>query len=73
MQYVIFKTFRDVIDQKQFSCPQVKKYLTILCQLLGLWEIQKDCALLYDSGYFSYGFEEFINDAVKHIMTELRP
>ena len=39
----------------------------------GLTELQKDCINCYESGYFSKGASDMINEALKLLMIQLRP
>lgn len=52
ISYVTFKMFKDVITNLKSKCPKMKENLTLLCALLGVYELYQDNIANYESGYF---------------------
>jgi hypothetical protein len=55
ISYVTFKMFKDMIANLKTSCPKIKENLTLLCALLGVYELHQDNISNYETGYFKAG------------------
>ena len=75
IRYVSFFYFRKYLDSNSIKCNNLKKHLTNLCILYGLWNLYKDCKGCYLTGYFDNGIDyaDFILDAIKQVNTLIRP
>jgi len=74
IRYVSFYFFRERIN-KGIDCPNLKRLLELFCMLYGLNQLNKDSMACFETGYFSHGykFTEKILDAIKLILSEIRP
>ena len=66
--------FLEKVTNNSIKCANLKVHLTNLCLLYGLSLLQKNNIGCFESGYFSSKpFSTFINEAVKHLLKEIRP
>ena len=73
-RYLTFYIFRQKVTDGSIKCKKLEGHLRNLCVLYGLTALKKDCSPLYESGYFSgKPFSEYIDEAVKFILKEIRP
>jgi hypothetical protein len=71
IKVICFKIFKETISK--FRCPKLRENMTNLCSLMGLHFIEGSTVYGYDSGYFDKGSYALINEAVKLLLTKLRP
>jgi hypothetical protein len=73
-RYLTFWLFRERIVNGSIACKKLQGHLSNLCILYGLTHLRKDISVCYESGFFAGApFSTFIDEAVKHVLKELRP
>ena len=73
IMYLTFKYFMQSIEQSVSKCPHIKENLLNLAKLYALSEIHNDSSALYETGYFTMGTGPILLDAMKHMMSLIRP
>lgn len=71
--YYTLWSARNHLASQKIACPNVRRHLDSLILYYGLTELQKDSKALFDCGYFKAGHGALIEEAMKKILTELRP
>ena len=71
--YIIFKLFKNRIQGEDIKCENIKKNLTMVCILLGLFELSKNSVPLFETGYFKSGAMANVNEALTKALVFLRP
>lgn len=73
LTYATFHVFYTEIKALKTKDPKIKENLFLLCQILGLYELLNDSAVLYETGYFKPGSGQLVLDGLKELLVKLRP
>lgn len=73
IMYVTYKYFLEAIESDKLKCPKNKENLRNLARILALTELQQDSAPLYETGFFTMGTATLLLEALKQMMTTMRP
>ena len=73
--YVMFKLFRNQLETPDLiKCPNLKTVLLDLARLLALNElVTQDSSAVYEAGHFGPGTATILLDAMKRLLTKIRP
>mmetsp|Transcript_39599 Transcript_39599/g.38142 ORF Transcript_39599/g.38142 Transcript_39599/m.38142 type:complete len:94 (+) Transcript_39599:1546-1827(+) len=72
-RYIVFKVFKEDIAKRKTKCPKIMENLQLILKVFALNELTLDIQGLYESGYFSSGMGQILNEALKDAYVKLRP
>lgn len=73
MMYVTFKVGRMYLASTDYKCPNLKSVLTLVTKVFALKQLTLDSVPCFDSGFFSKGALDLLNDSMNAALIELRP
>ena len=73
MMCMTFKIVLNFLDYHEFGCSKVKHHMTNLARVFALNELINDSVPLYETGFLVQGSAPLIMEAMKLLLTELRP
>ena len=74
IRLVSFIIFKNKVLSGAIKCKNLKKILTNVCLLYGLWQLNQDPRSCYEAAYFTNSrSSEFVLEAMKFVCKELRP
>lgn len=71
IKFILFKIMKNSISN--IHCEKLRGHMYDLCTLMGLTFLQEYKANGFECGYFKKGATDLINEAVKILLTKLRP
>jgi hypothetical protein len=71
IKFILFKIMKNMTAD--IHCEKLRGHMYNLCTLIGLTFLQEYKTNGYESGYFSKGTTDLINEAVKILLEKLRP